>query len=88
MILQEMQTRSLNYEISVRGLFVALITEVMRLSTEQNDSASANRMVIAPALTYIDEFYIEQKTLSYRVQVLQRLMLPFRYVKPHHSTAR
>ena len=37
MILQEMQTRSLNYEISVRGLFVALITEVMRLSTEQND---------------------------------------------------
>lgn len=35
MILQEMQTRSLNYEISVRGLFVALITEVMRLSTEQ-----------------------------------------------------
>ena len=34
MILQEMQTRSLNYEISVRGLFVALITEVMRLSTE------------------------------------------------------
>lgn len=53
MILQEMQTRSLNYEISVRGLFVALITEVMRLSTEQNDSASANRMVIAPALTYI-----------------------------------
>lgn len=59
MILQEMQTRSLNYEISVRGLFVALITEVMRLSTEQNDSASANRMVIAPALTYIDEFYME-----------------------------
>ena len=59
MILQEMQTRSPNYEISVRGLFVALITEVMRLSTEQNDSASANRMVIAPALTYIDEFYME-----------------------------
>lgn len=59
MILQEMQTRSLNYEISVRGLFVALITEVMRLSTEQNDSAAANRMVIAPALTYIDEFYME-----------------------------
>lgn len=59
MILQEMQTRSLNYEISVRGLFVALITEVMRLSTEQNDSTSANRMVIAPALTYIDEFYME-----------------------------
>ncbi len=59
MILQEMQTRSLNYEISVRGLFVALITEFMRLSTEQNDSASANRMVIAPALTYIDEFYME-----------------------------
>ena len=58
MILQEMQTRSLNYEISVRGLFVALITEVMRLSTEQNDSASANRMVISPALTYIDEFYM------------------------------
>lgn len=53
MILQEMQTRSLNYEISVRGLFVALITEFMRLSTEQNDSASANRMVIAPALTYM-----------------------------------
>ena len=26
MILQEMQTRSLNYDISVRGLFVALIT--------------------------------------------------------------
>ena len=59
MILQEMQTCSLNYEISVRGLFVALITEVMRLSTEQNDSAAANRMVIAPALTYIDEFYME-----------------------------
>ena len=54
-----MQTRFLNYEISVRGLFFALITEVLRLSTEQNDSASANRMVIAPALTYIDEFCME-----------------------------
>lgn len=64
MILQEMQTRSLNYEISVRGLFVALITEVMRLSTEQNDSASANRMVIAPALTYIDEFYRARRSVT------------------------
>ena len=39
---------------------------------------------------YRSEFLlsIEQKTLSSRVQVLRRLMLPFRYVKPHHSTAR
>ena len=63
MIVQEMQQRSMNYEISVRGLFVALVTEVMRLSAKGNVSAAANRMVIAPALTYINNHYMENFTI-------------------------
>lgn len=59
MILQEMQQRNMNYEISVRGLFVALITEVMRLSTQEHAPAAAGRMIIAPALNYINEHYME-----------------------------
>ena len=59
MILQEMRQHNMNYEISVRGLFVALITEVMRLSTQEHAPAAASRMIIAPALNYINEHYME-----------------------------
>ena len=54
-----------------------------------NNSKKNNRYYSAAIPVWIKFLLsIEQKTLSYRVHVLRWLMLPFHYVKPHHSTAR
>ncbi len=80
MILQEMTNRSLNYEISVRGLFVALITEVMRLSILDGASTATSRMVIAPALAYINDHYMEDFSISELADVCSMSQSHFRRI--------
>lgn len=48
-MLREMTQKGLNYQISVRGLFVAFITELMRLPAHSDNGSLTGSMVIAPA---------------------------------------
>jgi AraC family transcriptional activator of mtrCDE len=60
-MLREMTQKGLNYQISVRGLFVAFITELMRLPTHSNSGSLTGSMVIAPALRYINSCKIPRR---------------------------
>lgn len=63
-MLREMTQKGLNYQISVRGLFVAFITELMRLPAHSNSGSLTGSMVIAPALRYINSHYMENFTIG------------------------
>ncbi|MDD4849752.1 MAG: AraC family transcriptional regulator [Gemmiger sp.] len=63
-ILQEMQGRKLNYEVSVRGLFLALMTELMRIHAAAAPAAAQTAIPIAPALRYITEHYMDSFTME------------------------
>lgn len=63
-MMHEMAACDLNYEISVRGLFVAFITELMRQSSQSGTGTPTGRMVIAPALTYINAHYMENFSIG------------------------
>lgn len=56
---REMQGRALNYEISVRGLFLSFMTELMRVRSENNTAAASPFLPIAPALEYVNHHYME-----------------------------
>lgn len=60
-IVSEMRARRMNYEISVRGLFLALMTELMRLRGTAPAAAEDQNagFPIAPALQYISEHYMD-----------------------------
>lgn len=65
----EMQEKKMNYQVSVRGLFVSLITELMRLRSDsafsQAYQAPENTLVIAPALDYIKTNYMHSFSIDY-----------------------
>lgn len=63
-MMHEIETRALNYEISVRGLFVSFITELMRQSSQSGTGTPTGSMVIAPALSYINAHYMENFAIS------------------------
>ena len=63
-MLREMTQKGLNYQISVRGLFVAFITELMRLPAHSDNGSLTGSMVIAPALRYINSHYMENFTIG------------------------
>ena len=63
-MLREMTQKGLNYQISVRGLFVAFITELMRLPAHGDIDSLTGSMVIAPALRYINSHYMENFTIG------------------------
>ena len=56
-IADEMLARRLNYEISVRGLFLTLMTELMRVQPASPADGYQSAIPIAPALRYIGEHY-------------------------------
>ena len=63
-MLREMTQKGLNYQISVRGLFVAFITELMRLPAHGDIGSLTGSTVIAPALRYINSHYMENFTIG------------------------
>lgn len=58
-MLAEMQQRQMDYAISVRGLFVALGVELMRITARRESARLAATIPVAPALEYINRHYME-----------------------------
>ena len=61
-IIEEMKKQEQGYEIAVRGLFLALATNLMRaasLNHKKKDQTPENALVIAPALDFIRYHYME-----------------------------
>lgn len=65
-MMQEMIDQELNYEVSVRGLFLAFMTEMMRLHSARHKEVVSPRGVgIGPALNYINEHYMEDFSIGH-----------------------
>ena len=63
-LLGEMTRKEMNYEISVRGMFLCLLTELMRIHVQQGDTTARSTMPIAPALEYINHHYTENFSIA------------------------
>lgn len=63
-ILCEMQNKPLNYEVSVRGLTLALLTHIMREGASNSALNAKTSMPISPALHYINTNYMESFTMD------------------------
>ncbi|MCR5108479.1 MAG: AraC family transcriptional regulator [Lachnospiraceae bacterium] len=65
-ILREMVEKEMNYQISVKGLFLALFMKLLRVYSEirnkktPDEQSHENAIVIAPALEYIRENYMTE----------------------------
>lgn len=68
-MLAEMQQRQMDYAISVRGLFVALGVELMRITARRESARLAATIPVAPALEYINRHYME----DFPIETLARL---------------
>jgi AraC family transcriptional activator of mtrCDE len=62
-MIEEMTGKALNYEISVRGLFLAFMTNLMR-SSAHSSSRSPGTISVAPALNYINSHFNEDFTID------------------------
>ena len=61
-IIEEMKKKESGYELGVRGLFLALASNLMRIVSSEsnsNDPPPENALVIAPALDFIRYHYME-----------------------------
>ncbi len=63
-IMEEMQKKGMNYQLSVKGLMLSLFMKLMRIYSAQkgskldNKDAHENAIVISPALDYIKDNYM------------------------------
>lgn len=57
-MVNELLEQKLNYEISVRSLFLSLATELMRCRAEAPERSGKRTTIIAPALAYINQNYM------------------------------
>ncbi|MCR4588585.1 MAG: AraC family transcriptional regulator [Lachnospiraceae bacterium] len=62
-IIREMTEKKMNYQFAVKGLFLSLFMEFMRIYSDEESGSEAhapeNALVISPALDYIKEHYME-----------------------------
>lgn len=83
-VVNEMHTKQLNYEISVRGLFLALMTELMRVcsAVPADDAAGKDQgaFPIVPALEYISEHYMDDFPMDVLAKVCHMSSSHFRRV--------
>ncbi len=63
-MIRELSERRMNYEISVRGLFLTFIMEMMRRASQNDPAASPRRMGIGPALQYMSMHYMEDFSID------------------------
>lgn len=83
-IVQEMGSGQLNYEISVRGLFLSLITELMRaVSALPGSGSTYSAIPIAPALQYMERHYMENFTMRVPADLCHMSPSHFRRVFGH-----
>ena len=71
-IMRELEQREEYYEVSVRGLFLALLADLVRAvlqiagpNEKKDDQPPENALVIAPALEYIRCHYMEDFSMEY-----------------------
>lgn len=67
-IIEEMKKEESGYELSVRGLFLALAANLMRTAAankEKKNQQPENALVIAPALKYIRYHYMDDFHMEY-----------------------
>ncbi|EFC98470.1 transcriptional regulator, AraC family, partial [Hungatella hathewayi DSM 13479] len=71
-IMRELEQREEYYEVSVRGLFLALLADLVRAvlqiagpDEKKDDQPPENALVIAPALEYIRCHYMEDFSMEY-----------------------
>lgn len=58
-IMAEMEHKQMNYQGSVRGLFLALVIELMRITARHGHANMAGTIPVAPALEFIGTHYME-----------------------------
>ena len=67
-IIDEMKQKEDGYELSVRGLFLALATNLMRITSaikSRGNDQPKNALVIAPALNYVRYHYMDDFQMEY-----------------------
>ena len=76
-ILQELDEQRLNYQLSTKGLLLSLYIEIYRIQTSGenresfapdaslSDQSPDRALVIAPALDFIEDHYMQQFTIEY-----------------------
>lgn len=78
-VIREMEEQKPGYQISVKGLLLSLYIEIYRIESlekigggierkkkkEETEAETENALVIAPALNYIEENYMQQFTIEY-----------------------
>lgn len=83
-IMKEIEQKKMNYQIAVRGLFLTLVTELMRIHSSQLSEISAkdseNALLIAPALDYIRANYMQTFTIEYLADLCHLSPTHFRRV--------
>lgn len=58
-VMAEMEQKQMNYQGSVRGLFLALVIELMRITARHGHANMAGTIPVAPALEFINTHYME-----------------------------
>ena len=65
-IIEEIERKGMNYQLTVKGLFLALFMKMLRIYasgkntiTDGDEEAADNALVISPALDYIKENYMQ-----------------------------
>ena len=75
-IMRELEQREEYYEVSVRGLFLALLADLVRAvlqiagpDEKKDDQPPENALVIAPALEYIRSHYMDDFSMEYLAEL-------------------
>lgn len=90
-IIQEMEEQKTSYQISAKGLLLSLYIELYRIesadglqypdnNTNNSNPIPDNALVIAPALDYIEENYMQQFTIEYLADLCHWSTTHFRRV--------
>ncbi|MCR5716401.1 MAG: AraC family transcriptional regulator [Lachnospiraceae bacterium] len=84
-IMEELKHKEMNYQVIVRGLFLALFMKLLRIyksdiSAEADKEAQENSIVIAPALDYIRDHYMQSFAIEDLAQMCHLSETHFRRV--------
>lgn len=86
-IMKELERKEDYYEISVRGLFLTLLTDLARAyrqiaasAEKKDDQPPENALVIAPALEYIRSHYMDDFSMEYLAELCSLSPAHFRRI--------
>lgn len=94
-VIRELEQQKTSYQLSAKGLLLSLYIEIIRLQSERKDGRMSsvpplenekekqetnNTLVIAPALDYIEEHYMQQFTIEHLADLCHWSLTHFRRV--------